>query len=286
VTSGFVNLTTYSTIVTPVFSGGSATLNGVPYTSNTSINRIGNHILIITGRPGFTSTFNFTIASTSTNFSNDDLKAPNFEPEFFGEAVSITLNEVSYQLGTPINEPGNHTLVVNGVNGYSTSYSFAIELVTSGFVNLTTYSTIVTPVFSGGSATLNGVPYTSNSEVKLIGHYDLVVSGRPGFLQEFRFTIEPDYYYEDGEVLSSPVLIDYPNATQVKINGIIHANAYRIETQREYEIEISGVNGYVLAFTIQFINPNRTDVQTLIAPLLGTAIGTIGLYFLRRRWVK
>ena len=88
------------------------------------------------------------------------MKAPNFEPEFFGEAGSITLNEVSYQLGTPIYEPGDHTMVLVGVNDYLITYTFTIDLVVTGFVDGRTYPNSITPVFSGGSATLNGVSFT------------------------------------------------------------------------------------------------------------------------------
>jgi hypothetical protein len=97
--------------------------------------------------------------------------------------------------------------------------------------------------------------------------------------------VEPQDYIEDGSEFDSPVDIYHPHAT-VKINGEEVSKKYRIEIQKQYTIEVFGVNDYYHTYTIKFYNPNLQDYQQLIAPMVATAIGSIAIFLMRKRWVS
>jgi hypothetical protein len=191
--TGVTNGVTYTQSVTPSFSGGEATLNGQPYETDTEISDVGHYTLIITGVNGFIDTTSFTIAPITSDLQNGAFLESGYIPNITGEGISLELNGSPYTIGTPITDPGEHSLTIFGENGYEQIITFTIVLDKTGVTNGVTYTQSVTPSFSGGEATLNGQPYEPDTEISDVGHYTLIITGVNGFIDTTSFTIAPVY---------------------------------------------------------------------------------------------
>jgi hypothetical protein len=178
--------------LTIVFSGGSATLNGDPFTSGSFVNDVGHYEFIVLGVNDFVQTLTFTNQPDVQNLINGTTYEGSVLPSISGSNISITLNGESYTNGITINNPGfNQLIIQSSIGDYSMVIDFDIQLLIN-IVNSTTYHNIVTPQFSGGIASLNDESFVSNSSILTFGSFTLTVRGyRNDFEATYQFNISP-----------------------------------------------------------------------------------------------
>ena len=248
---GVENNTTYYTEVVPVVSGGEITLDGAPYVSGTPITTKGHHTLIITGANGFSITINFTIETTIVGIEDGQMYYETLYPNI--NAENMTLNGVAYN-NEPIENCGNYTLTITGTNGYSKTITFVIETVTSDLTNGETYDEEVTPLFTKGTATLNGEPYESGTTIYTPGLNTLVITGEKGYSVTYQFTINlgvenvaqgETYIGEVTPIISGGI---------ITLNNQAYLSGTKIDVPGYYTITVLGADGY------------RKDIHFIVTP--------------------
>jgi len=174
------------------FSGGSATLNGDPFTSGSIVNDVGHYEFIVLGVNDFMQTLTFTNRPDVQNLIDGTTYEGSVLPSISGSNITITLNGESYTNGITINNPGfNQLIIQSSIGDYSMVIDFDIQLLIN-IVNSTIYHNIVTPQFSGGIASLNGESFVSNSSILTFGSFTLTVRGyRNDFEATYQFNISP-----------------------------------------------------------------------------------------------
>jgi hypothetical protein len=242
----------YSLEVTPIFEGGYAILNGLPLESGTTIDQVGQYTLMIYGLDDILiETIQFHVHPSILNETDGSLTS--YTPNIQGGS-SYTLNNEAYIPYTPITTPGDYTLVVYGLNGYTFTYNFTIALRVDG-LDKTVKASYFQPFFSGGTATLNGLPFYSGDIVTDVGHYELIVVGVNGFRNTFYFTVIPSIQSIIHEATYQASVT--PNITgtgmTIRFNGeLIDDINYPITNPGINTIVINGENNYehIITFTI------------------------------------
>jgi hypothetical protein len=236
--------------VTPSFSGGLATLNGESFITDTMIQAVGYHELIITGTGGFTETIVFTILPDKGDLQNNQSYFSGYTPILSGDFSSIILNGQPYILGTPIILAGTYTLIMNGINGFTETIEFSILLnLFESIEDGKDYLLEVTPNFEGGTATLNGQPFEPGTRINQVGNHTLLIFGlNQELIGTFHFTIT--------ESLTNPTegnLFSYiPNiqgGSYYELNGNPYLLNTPITTPGSYILRVYGINGYYHDYT-------------------------------------
>ncbi len=180
--------------VTPLFSEGTAVLNGVPFRSGTVINQSGAYVLLVTDEAGNETTIRFTIDSTSpalTGFTTGKSYYRSIALRF--DEGTATLNDVPYKSGKLINQPGKYTLRLTDEFGNETVRVFTIDRtapVISGVKSRQVTNQSVTIQYNEGTATLNGKRIRNSWPVKNSGAYTLRVTDQAGNITALTFTID------------------------------------------------------------------------------------------------
>ena len=248
---GVENGITYYTPVVPFISGGTITLDGVAYESETPITTKGHHTLVITGANGFRETINFTIETTIVGVADGQTYTETLYPDINGE--NMTLNGVAYN-NEPIENCGNYTLTITGTNGYSKTITFVIETVISDLTNGETYDEEVTPSFTKGTATLNGEEYISGTTIYTPGVNTLVITGENGYSVTYTFTIVLGVEnVVDGETYIGEVTPIISGGT-ITLNGAPYVSGTKINVPGNYTITVLGAAGY------------RKDIHFIVKP--------------------
>ncbi|MEN1988923.1 InlB B-repeat-containing protein, partial [Paenibacillus hubeiensis] len=124
VITGVNDQTTYNGPVTPTFDGGTALLNGSPFTSGTSITGEGSYTLAVTNNAG-TTTVHFVIDSTPPVVIGvaDDAVYETAPTIAFNEGTA-TLDGSPFASGGTVSREGTHVLVVTDAAGNTTTVAF------------------------------------------------------------------------------------------------------------------------------------------------------------------
>jgi hypothetical protein len=281
---------TYNGSVTPTILGDgmTLTLNNKPYSSGTTITNPGQNTIRITSANGeYLKVINFTITLQFSGLADGVTYYDVLTPSFSGGVV--TLNGEPFETNTTITTYGEFELVIVGDNNFLKTYEFKILPYNMSFPqDEASMDEVDLKVFRAHSLTeitLNDEEINRSRLIQVVGHYDLVITFDGNIISETRFTVEPQDYVEDGSEFTSPIIIHHPFAT-VKINGKEVNQAYRIDIQRQYTVEVFGVNNYYHTYSFSFINENLESYQQLIAPMIITSIGSLAVFFMRKRWVS
>ena len=241
---------TYTETLYPHINGENMTLNGAPY-NNEPIENCGNYTLVITGTNGYQKTVTFVVETVITDLVNGESYEKEVTPSFTkGTAI---LNGEEYLRGTTIRMPGLNTLVITGENGYSVAYQFTVNLGVENIVNGETYTGEVIPVISGGTITLNDVPFVSGTKINTPGNYTITVLGVAGYRKDIRFIVKPhEVNVVDGEAYRHSVIPAVSNGT-LTLNGEPYTSGTVINTSGEYTLVVAGENGYYDSITFTLI---------------------------------
>lgn len=248
VISNLVNGETYEEEVTPTFTKGTATLNGEPYVSGTTIYTPGLNTLIITGEDGYSVTYQFTINLGVENVAQGETYIGEVTPIISGGI--ITLNDQPYVSGTTIDVPGYYTITVLGADGYRNDIHFVVKPYEVNVVNGETYNHSVIPVVSNGSLTLNDAPYTSGTVINTSGEYTLVIIGENGYYESITFTLVTGANVEDGAHYNDSVTLKFVGTAT--LNGVDVLPDTVIEKVGNYQlILVDGGNTFTYNFVIE-----------------------------------
>ncbi|WP_369435940.1 S-layer homology domain-containing protein [Lysinibacillus fusiformis] len=269
IVTGVTNGGIYKDKVTVVFNKGTATLNGVTFTSGTEVDQEGTFTFALTDPAGHVTTINFTIdktAPTVTGVTNGGIYKDKVTVGF--NEGTATLNGVNFASGTEINQDGSYALIVTDVAGNVTTVNFTIDSTAptvTGVTNGGAYKDKVTIVFNKGTATLNGAAFTSGTKVDKEGTYTLVVTNTAGRVTTINFTIDKTAPtvtgVTNGGIYKDKVTVGFNEGTAT-LNGVNFASGTEINQDGSYALIVTDVAGNVTTvnFTIDSTAPTVTGV--------------------------
>ena len=142
--------------------------------------------------------------------------------EFNGTA---TLDGQAFISGTEVSEAGVHTLEIT-FGGQTFTVVFEIDLtapVITGLDDPLYLTTTPSITFNEGTATLNGLPFTSGSMVAANGQYVLIVTDKAGNVTQAEFTVVVSVEYTRYTITATRY-----NAIDLRIDKPIDATYYKV----------------------------------------------------------
>ncbi|WP_043931153.1 Ig-like domain-containing protein [Bacillus sp. EB01] len=264
---GVENDVIYNNDVTPLFGDGTATLNGLAYTSGTVVKDERTYTLVVTDPAGNKTTVRFTIDKTAPVVSgviNNAYYNKEVTPVF--NEGTATLNGATFASGQTVKEEGSYTLVVTDKAGNKTTVQFIIDKtapVISGVATDGIYNEEVTPTFNEGTATLNGSAFTSGTTIKMDGSYTLVVTDKAGNKTTIKFTVDKTPPVVEGVVNDSlfnkAVTVTFTEGT-AELNGESFNSGTLIEKDGNYTLVVTDTAGNIT--TIKFIIDTTGPIVT------------------------
>lgn len=238
----------YETSVTPTFTKGSATLNGVTFISGTEITMPGYNTLVITGEDSYSVKYNFTINETIEGVENSSVYIGSVEPIISGGILK--LNGEEYISGTTIDIPGNYILEIHGADEYYKKIIFIVRPEKVNVVNCETYNHSVIPAVSKGTLTLNGEPYVSGTLLNQSGNYTLQIVGANGYLEIINFTLKAGANVEDGASYVDEITLHFVGKATLN-GGSVEAGTTINEVGNYHLVLTDGENTYSSTFSIE-----------------------------------
>jgi Bacterial Ig domain/S-layer homology domain/Bacterial Ig-like domain len=184
----------YFTAVVPTFSEGTATLDGRPFLSGTSVVGEGRHLLIVSDEAQNHSIIVFHIDRTKPNVWGVE------DGSFYNQNVTIYFNEGKPMLngksianGEVVSEEGTYELIVTDEVGNETKITFTIDMTVpeiKGIEENALYNSDVTPVFEEASGLLDGKEFKSGTTITDEGDHVLAVTDQAGNKKEVHFAID------------------------------------------------------------------------------------------------
>ena len=248
---------TYKSSVTPIISGGTLILDGEPFTSGTTINQPGSHVLTITGVNGYSDTISFNIALEDSGIEDGDTFIDSASYTFSGGTA--TLDGQNYISSTEITEIGNHTIVIHGSSDYEKTINFVIEPSITGIIDGGIYTSSVTPSISGGTIYLDENPFISGTTINQPGNHIITISGANNYLKTISFFVSLiDSGIEDGDTFIDSASYTFSGGTAT-LDGQNYISSTEITEIGNHTIVIHGSSDYEK--TINFvIEPSITGI--------------------------
>lgn len=248
----YINNANFSILI-----GNNIIVDGVEYTNHVFVDKVGNHTLIIGGSNGYSYSYNFVILESTT-----------LENKIYYDEVSIIIDGMYSTLkldGKNISnnyickELGNHELVIEGTNGYVSTYLFKIHPTITGIENNGIYENGVSWEI-GGSATvtIDGDGHSQNESYFVVGNHIMRITTNRGYEKVIQFTILPVVDgVEDGGVYDTSVVISITNSS-LELDGKTINYGHKVTSVGYHELIISGANKYkqVIRFTITEKTPS------------------------------
>ncbi|MBQ9448466.1 MAG: hypothetical protein IJU60_01160 [Acholeplasmatales bacterium] len=239
------NLSTYDTVLIDI-PNAKLVLDNAEIENNSRISEVGIHYLDVNGENDYLKSYMFTIKNTE--FENNlktinpvTINIPN--SKLYVDNVEIENNSV-------IKSVGNHTLKVEGTNGYVKTYEFVIENVLFTD-NLSTYDTVLIDI-PNAKLVLDNTIIDNNSRISEVGIHYLDVYGDNDYKKSYVFTIK-NTEFENNLVTDQNVLISIPNAKLYVDNEEVENNSY-ISLVGNHKLTVKGTNGYEKSY--QFVIEN------------------------------
>ncbi|WP_456363722.1 immunoglobulin-like domain-containing protein [Priestia aryabhattai] len=237
----------YNDNVTPTFNKGTATLDGKPFKSGTTVATQGQHKLVVTDKFGNTTTVNFTIdvIAPSVYGLNPNGGVYNNVTIWFDEGDTATLNGEPLPNNTDITKEGDYTVVVTDKANNKSTVHFTIDStapIISGVTDNAKYNTDVTAKYNEGSGKLNfffqgnyenrsfesGETFTKN------GEYTLLATDKAGNETKVKFIIDKEppliSSVENGKIYVTDVLPDIYDDLQIK-SVTLNGEPYKLGTK-------------------------------------------------------
>lgn len=260
---GLENGMTYEYLTIVCDNAQKLILNTVEIESGHLVNNVGSYTLVVEGTNGYVNSYSFTINSKTSGIENGGIYTGIVSPVF--NSNSVTLDGKQYVSGTAINEVGNHTIVVNGADGYQETITFTIKETINGLVNGEVYNDILNINITGkcNSIKLNNKTVSNNFMAKQVGHNYLVITGVNGYECSYSFDIEPIIEgVINGENYTNEVNIKVNgDCSGIKLNGTLVDSTCNVNTFGTNTLEIIGINNYSKVITFNLI-PTITGIET------------------------
>ncbi len=155
-------------------------------------------------------TYRFVVEPIVTGVTDNEVYLETVTPVI--KTGKAYLNNDLYVSGTPITEPGNYTLKVDGLNNYEKIYNFSINSSVTGILNNQVYDNDVQIEFEGEGYLNNTFiesPYTVTDD----GEYLLKIRGEGNYLETYYFSVE--------KAEEETTVIDYVQKYDVVFLGVV-----------------------------------------------------------------
>ncbi|MCD1260931.1 S-layer homology domain-containing protein, partial [Paenibacillus athensensis] len=194
VVSGATDGSLYNVNKTITFNEGTATLDGLAFTSGSTVSAEGAHTLIVTDAAGNATTVNFTIDKTGPTITGAaDGVSYNTDRTITLSDGTATLDGSAFTSGSTVSAEGSHTLIATDAAGNTTTITFTVDKtapVVTGVSNAGLYNVNKTVTFNEGTATLNGSAFVSGTTISADGAYTLIVTDAAGNATTVNFSID------------------------------------------------------------------------------------------------
>ncbi|MHB1454090.1 MAG: S8 family serine peptidase [Saccharofermentanales bacterium] len=185
----------YYSAKTIFFNKGTATLNGQPFTGNSTYSN-GTQTLVVTDGNNHATTVHFTIDTTQPVITGiQDGGGYNTDRTITFSRGTATLNGNPFVSGTTVIEEGSYVLRLTGSNILNSNYNFVIDKtppVITGVADGASYDLPVYISFNEGNARFDGYDYFKPKWIKSKGVHTLQVYDRGGNTVNAVFTITRD----------------------------------------------------------------------------------------------
>ncbi|WP_195264403.1 immunoglobulin-like domain-containing protein [Clostridium sp. 1001275B_160808_H3] len=260
----------YNKDVNPTFDEGTATLDGKPYNSGTSVTTEGTHTILVTDKAGNKSEVTFIIDKTVPIITGaEDGKYYNNDRRVeFNEGVAL-LDGKEFTSGTIIKDEGEHLITVVDASGNQKSIKFVIDKTTPeiyGVENEVSYKDKVVITFNEGEALLNANKFNNGSEVTEEGTYTIVVTDKAGNSITKTFVIDKTKpvvtKIKDGETYKEDMIPEFNEGTAT-LNGKPYTPGNKIDKDGEYILVVTdnAGNETVVKFTIDKSMPLTLNIN-------------------------
>lgn len=254
----------------PIFTEGTAKLNGVAYTSGALIALEGDHVLIVTDEAGNETKISFSIDHTAPvirGFLEGKTSYREVTPTFT-EGVAM-LNGKPFVTGTKIATDGDYELKVTDKGGNETTVRFRIDqkpVIVTGVESGKTYQQ-VKPIFTEGVGKLNGASYVSGTTIDQTGDYVLIVTDDAGNETKLSFSIDRTSPVISGLVdgkQSYREVTPLFNEGTASLNGKAFVSGTKLVQEGKYVLKVTDQIGNVTTreFTIDRTTPIVTGVKS------------------------
>ncbi len=257
----------YNRAVTPLFTEGTATLNGKPYTSGTVVSAEGKYELTVTDAAGNTTRVQFHLDFTQVAVSGVENGKTYQQVTISFTEGTATLNGNAISTATVVTKEGDYELIAQDEVGNEAVIRFTIDTtapIVTGVKDTMTYQQVI-PVFSDGTATLNGRPFQSGATMTEEGTHQLIVRDEAGNEAVVRFTIDR----------TKPIISGVTNGKTVKeatvtfnegtatLNGQPFKTGSKVATEGKYDLVVTDVAGNrtTLQFNIDRTGPTVKGVE-------------------------
>ena len=230
------------------FNSCDAELDGELYTAGTPIKVIGNHVMTFTGENGYSFSYSFTVEPGIVGLSDGDTYDMCANYRIYGVDHFLDGVKKEEDKQVLVTEPGNHTVVIYGLNGYVKTINFAVELIVAAgreVINPGNYEYTGSVSFdiSGGAASIDGINYITNNKYSRVGNHTLIVKGKDDYLKSFNFVVHPAI--TGIEETESNAVYYSCSGGQSYLDGKPIPNDYLVKTPGEHTVYVTGDNGYV-----------------------------------------
>lgn len=252
-------------------NGGNITLNGDALTKEEqTLNQVGNYCLNITGVNGYSCVVNFAIKEVVSGFIDGNIYTAPSYPTVNIPNATLTLDGTPITSGEIVVSVGNHTLIVGGINGYSSAYTFTVKEANPNISK--SYVGSFTPNIPNATLFLNDEEYTNRTPIQTVGNHILRVTGVGGYETQYAFTItEKVSGIVDGGSYSLSATPIVPYATLL-LDGEAFTSGTVVQTVGKHTLKAQGVGGYenIYTFTITEVLYGLTGGTTYNSPVMFT----------------
>lgn len=200
------------------FNKGTATLNGIPFESGSTVTTEGNYILTVTDSQNRTTTVHFNVVLSVMTISGvEDNKTYNTNVTITFSGGTAELNGRPFISGSTVSREGEYQIFLQSTyTDHHFSYRFYIDKTPpqiSGVEDGGVYTAPVRIRFDEGTATLNGIRMWPYTVIQDNGSYVLTVTDDGGNVStiRFRMNIPPSseqVYTTTGIIDTNQILLD------------------------------------------------------------------------------
>ncbi len=190
---------------------------------------------------------------------------------------AIFVNGMPYMPGTLVNEPGNHRFVIEGANGYQTTFDVVLHPVVLGLPESgSTTKTI--RIYANATMLLNGSAYSSGTPITQANRYVLTLVGVNGYNVTRSFVLAPS-----ARGVSANTTYDSPLEITINgqglLNGVPVQGTIVVHQNGEYELALMIDDLVVsrLLFTLEIPPPPIADEHVDDVSILQIGLGLLAL---------
>lgn len=287
-------------------SGCTATLNGQPYSSGTTINVEGEYEFIVFDKYGNQGTWIITIDKTPPVLSvisngqaleNGEITRYNVYTVWDDVSATATLNGNPVNNGACIEDEGEYTLI-----GTTTSYDITIDRTAPDAkifnvdnsteeikVNYAVSNIYFTWEEQGCTATLNGEPYQKKTYITKDGGYSFTLTDKAGNTNTYNITVlkaKPEIIFiseesqnelkNNSSTTDNVLIVKLDDEDIITLNGEVFNTDNPIKEVGKYTFTVTNVYGNSAEFsiTIKELSDEKANTGAL-SFFQGSTTGTI-----------